>query len=228
MIFDGLSEGLGLVLRGDRLVYGALLRTLVISFSAVSCASLIGVPLGVALARGRFLGRQALLTLARAGMGIPTVFIGLVVYGLLSRRGLLGGAEMLYSPQAIVVGEFLLALPIVTALAQGAVSALDPRLDETARSLGAGQLQRLLTACSEARTGLLLAVLTALGRCMTELGIAMMVGGNIRERTRTLATAVAMETGRGDFGRGLAMGLVLVALALTLSVVVSSLAREDA
>ena len=121
----------------------------------------------------------------------------------------------------------LLALPILLALSHGAVSALDPRVGETAGILGAGRVRRLGTYLSEARSGILLAFLTAFARCVTELGIAMMVGGNIRLRTRTLATATALETGKGEFARGLAMGLVLVVIAIGVTALMVWISREE-
>ena len=124
-------------------------------------------------------------------------------------------------------GETLLALPIIVALAHGALASLDPRIPETARTLGAGPLRRLLTYLSEARTGLILALLTAFARCSTELGIAMMVGGNLKDRTRTLATATALETGKGEFAVGLAMGGLLLLLATGMTLLVAMLGRED-
>jgi len=134
---------------------------------------------------------------------------------------------LLYTPWAIVCGEFLLALPLVVSITHGSVKSLDPIVAETAWTLGAGPLRRWKTYMSEARVGVTLAVLTAFSRCVTELGIAMMVGGNIKARTRTLATATAMETGRGEFGRGLAMGLILVTIALGVTVLIVHLSGEQ-
>ena len=178
------------------------------------------------MARARFPGRGLVVLLGRAGMAVPTVFVGIVCYGLFSRRGPLGPLELLYTPSAIAFGELLLALPIVFSLTHGAVGALDPRVGETTASLGAPALQRFTTFVSEARTGIVLGILTAFARCVTELGIAMMVGGNIAGRTRTLSTATALETGKGEFGLGLAMGLILLALALGVTGVIGWLSRE--
>ena len=132
-------------------------------------------------------------------MALPTVFVGMVCYALFSRRGVLGPLELLYSPCGIVCGELFLAVPIIVGITHGAVKSLDPRVGETAWTLGAGPLRRGLTFISEARIGVMLAVLTAFARCVTELGIAMIVGGNIKDQTRTLATATALETGKGEF-----------------------------
>ena len=160
-------------------------------------------------------------------MALPTVFVGVLCYALFSRRGFLGPLELLYSPWGIVCGELLLAVPIVVGISQGAFRSLDPRVAETAWTLGAGPLRRGLTYLSEARVGAMLAVLTAFARCVTELGIAMIVGGNIKDRTRTLATATALETGKGEFARGLAMGTILLLVALAAACVIGWLSREN-
>jgi len=227
LIWDGFSEALRLVVNRDPLVMSAAWRSMWISSLAVGLATLAGLPLGTALAHATFLGKRWLVTALRAGMAVPTVFVGVVCYALFSRRGPMGPLELLYSPWAIVAGEFLLAFPIITAITHGAVKALDPRVAETALTLGAGRLRRWQTYISEARVGVVLAVLTAFGRCVTELGIAMMVGGNIKDRTRTLATATALETGKGEFVRGIAMGVVLLAIALSVTILLVLLSRED-
>ena len=214
-LFDGLQEAVRLIASGDQQILDAALRTLSISLSAVALAILIGLPIATCLARRRFFGHRLLLVMFRAALGVPTVFLGLLCYGLLARRGPLGPLDLLYTPSAIVIGETLLALPIVVALAHGA------------RTLGAGPVRRLLTYLSEARTGLILAILTAFARCSTELGIAMMVGGNIKDRTRTLSTATALETGRGEFAIGLAMGGLLLLLATGMTLLVAMLGKED-
>ncbi|REJ98816.1 MAG: ABC transporter permease subunit, partial [Planctomycetota bacterium] len=177
-----------------------------------------------------FFGRGLLVIGFRAGMGIPTVLIGLVCFAMFSRRGPLGALELLYTPWGIVVGEFLLALPIVVTWTHGALAALDPRVAETACTLGAGPLRRWATYISEVRLAIALALLTAFARCFTELGIAMMVGGNIKYRTRTLSTATALETAQGEFARGVAMSLVLLVMALLLTVAITLLmrARDEA
>ncbi len=204
LFVDGISEAVTVLLAFEPLVMGAAWRSLWVSSLAVTFAALIGLPLGTLLARRAFAGRAAVIVGARALMAVPTVFLGIVGYGMFSRRGPLGVADLLYTPWAIVAGELLLALPITIAISHGAIKALDPRVAQTALTLGAGPLRRWWTYLSEARIGVILAVLTAFARCVTELGIAMMVGGNIKGHTRTLSTAIALETGKGEFSRGLA------------------------
>ncbi|MBD15201.1 MAG: ABC transporter permease [Planctomycetaceae bacterium] len=226
LLRDGICEAIMLLWAGDPLVLSAALRTIWISFAAVSLATLVGFPLGILLARARFCGQHLVVLGFRAGMALPTVFVGIMCYALFSRRGILGPLELLYSPWGIVCGELFLAIPIVVGITHGAIQSLDPRITETAWTLGAGPLRRGLTYLSEARVAALLAVLTALARCVTELGIAMIVGGNLKDHTRTLATATALETGKGDFARGLAMGLILLLIALLATSLIGLLSRE--
>lgn len=160
-------------------------------------------------------------------MAFPTVFLGMVVYSLLARRGPLGPLELLYTPWAIVFGEFLLALPLVAAISHGALETLDYRVFETAKTLGAHPIRRVLTYYSETQIGIMLAVLTAFSRCVTELGIAMMVGGNIKTQTRTLATATALETSKGEFARGMAMGMILLLMAVGVTFAIGFVGRNS-
>ena len=227
LLWDGLAEALGLVAARDPMVLAAAWRSLWISSLAVFLATVVGLPAGTLLARTAVPGKRLLILVSRASMAVPTVFVGLVCYAVFSRRGPLGPIELLYTPYVIIVGELFLALPIILSITHGAVSSLDPRVAETAFTLGAGPLRRWRTYVSEARVGITLAVLTAFARCVTELGIAMIVGGNIKDRTRTLATATALETGKGEFGRGIAMGLILLVLALGVTTVIALLNRDE-
>lgn len=227
MIRDGFSEAFQLLLNADPLVLDAAFRSVCISLAAVIAASAVGIPIGSALGRRSFPGRAILVIGFRSGMSIPTVLIGLICYAMFSRRGPLGELDLLYTPEGIAVGEFLLAVPIVVTWTYGAIRNQDPRLAETAMTLGAGTFRRWVTYLSESRFSIILAVLTAFSRCFTELGIAMMVGGNIRFRTRTLSTATALETARGEFGRGVAMSLILLLIAIAVTIAVACLSRSD-
>ncbi len=176
LIWEGLQQAFRLLLQFDPLVLDAAARSVWISVLAVGLATLAGLPLGTLLARVSFPTRALVVLLFRASMAFPTVFIGIVCYALFSRRGPLGPLGLLYTPWIIVFGEFLLALPLVVSITHGAVKALDPRVGETAWTLGAGFLRRWRAYISEARVGVTLAVLTAFARCVTELVIAMIVG----------------------------------------------------
>ena len=227
LIWEGFSDALGMIISGEPLVFSAAWRSLWISSSAVALAMLIGLPLGTWLARVQFRGNALIVLAFRAGMALPTVFVGMMCYAMFSRRGPLGSLELLYSPWGIVVGELLLAVPIIVGISHGAVKSLDPRVAETAWTLGAGPLRRWWTYISEARVSVLLAILTAFARCVTELGIAMIVGGNIKFRTRTLATATALETSKGEFARGIALGTLLLVIALVVTALIGWLSREN-
>lgn len=227
LIRDGIVEAFWLLLKLDPLVMGAAFRSIWISLFAVLLAAIAGITIGSLLAREKFYGRNVLVILFRAGMSVPTVLIGLVCLAMFSRRGPLGSMELLYTPWAIVLGEFFLALPIIVSWTHRAISSLDPRIPETAMTLGAKPLRRWLTYLSEMRLEIILALLTAFSRCFTELGIALMVGGNIKYRTRTLPTATALETAQGEFARGFAMSLILLLIAILLTVCISMLHRPE-
>ncbi|NIP86546.1 MAG: ABC transporter permease subunit [Planctomycetales bacterium] len=227
LLWNGLTDACQLLLDRDPLVLHAAWRSLWISATAVALAALLGIAAGSLLARRRFFARGLLVLLFRAGMGLPTVLIGLVGYALLSRRGPLGTLELLYSPWAIVLGEICLAVPIIATWTHGAIGNLDPRVAETVRTLGAGTLRRWRTYLSETRLSLLLALLTAFARCISELGIALILGGNIPHRTQTLTTATATATARGDFARGVAMSLILLSIAVLVTLSIARLSRHQ-
>ena len=221
----------------DWLVWQAALLSLLVTVTAVAAAALLGVPLGVWLgrwkARTQWLCRQgpcnpgqrarrmlqhrlavATTLVFRAAMAFPTVFVGVCCFGLFSRQGPLGAWGLLYTPWAIIVGEWMLALPIVVSLVQQPVAELDRRESETLRTLRVGWFRRQWILVRQCQAFILLAILTAFARCITELGIAMIVGGNIKGQTRTLATATAMEVSQGEFERAWSMGLLLLAISL--------------
>ena len=227
LLWDGFSGAIKLLAERDNLVLAATWRSLWISGLAVSLASLLGVAIGLFLARARFFGRVAVLIAFRAGMSVPTVLIGLLCYAMLSRRGPFGGIDLLYTPWAIIIGEFFLALPIIVTWTHGSIAALDSRVAETAITLGAGRSRRCFTYLSEARMGISLSILSAFARCFTELGVAIMVGGNIKYQTRTLTTATALETARGEFERGVAMSLVLLFVAVFVTIVIAAIGRNE-
>ena len=156
--------------------------------------------------------------MVNALLGLPTVVVGLVAYAFLSRRGLLGGLGLLFTPEGVIVGLVILATPIVAAFVLAALKDMDPRVRLTALTLGAGSFRTAWTVLAEARYGVMAAVVAAFGRVVAEVGIAMMLGGNIRGYTRTLTTAIALETARGEFGFGIALGVILMALVVALNV----------
>lgn len=199
-------------------VVDAVTASLVCSLAATGLAALLGAPLGVWLGRRRFRGRAALIVLARTGMAMPTVLIGLLFYALLSRSGPFGDGALLFTKTAIVLGELALALPIVVALFSASTEALPAGLESAVRTLGAGRLRVFVTILAEARLGLVVALLAAFGRVVSELGIAMMLGGNVKHDTRTMTTSIALETQKGDFRESLLLGLLLLGISLAVNV----------
>jgi tungstate transport system permease protein len=215
---EGFRRAWGLLVAGDAEVYGIALLTLKVAVIATVIACAAGLPLGYFLATRRFWGRRAALTVVNTALAFPTVVVGLLVYGVLSRRGPLGGLGWLYTWQAIVVGDVLLALPIAAALSAAALQGVDPRIRRTAETLGAGPWRTAWSVAREARFALAAVITAAFGQVIAEIGAAMIVGGNIRGSTRTLTTAVALFTSQGDFGLALALGLVLLAMALVVNI----------
>ncbi|WP_043771115.1 ABC transporter permease [Desulfobulbus propionicus] len=199
------------------------LLTIVRVSLAVSClatvlASLVGIPAGFAIAHGRLPGKRAVITLLNTLLALPTVVIGLFVYVFISRRGVFGPLDLLYTQKAMIIGQFLLVLPLVTALTIAAISRVDARYRMTARTLGANDWQTALVVLREARFGIAAAVISSFGRVISEIGISMMLGGNIKGFTRTMTTAMALEYDKGSFTLAVALGLVLMAISLGMNV----------
>lgn len=209
------------LLVSDAEIRDIILRTLAISGAATVIAMLLGIPTGYALARSRFRGRTLLLGLVNTGMGMPPVVIGLIVWLVLARGGVFGPLHLLYTPQAMVIAQFLIAVPLVIGFTAASVQALPGALPDLLRSLGAGRLQRLWLLCREARLGLLAAVMAAFGAIISEVGAAMTVGGNLRGSTRVLTTAIVTVTGRGDIPQALALGVILLLLAFTVNLLLT-------
>ena len=218
-MIEALRQACRLIWTLDADLLACVRTSLLCSVTATVLAVLLGAPLAVLLGRRRFVGRRALSVIAHTGMAMPTVVIGLLAYSALSRGGPMGSLGLLYTPAAIIGAELVLALPIVVALFAVATGQLDPRLEATARTLGASRLRVFLTVVREARVGLIAAIMSAFGRVSAELGIAIMVGGNIKHYTRTMTTAIAVETAGGQFELALALGLILLLIALTINIV---------
>jgi tungstate transport system permease protein len=217
----GLAEAVGLLGGRDPEVVGAVLRTLAVSGIATLLAMVVGVPLGYLLARRRFPGRTLALGLVHTGMGMPPVVVGLFVWLLLVRGGPLGGFEMVYTTRAMALAQFFIATPMIVGFTSAAIQALPPRLPDLLQILGASPLRRMRILAGEARLGLLTAVMAGFGAVISEVGASMMVGGNLRGRTRILTTAIVTETSRGETERALALGLVLLALAFGVNVLLT-------
>jgi tungstate transport system permease protein len=188
-----------------------------VSLSAVTLATLIGMPLGAAIAVGRFPGRQALIVVLNALMGLPPVVVGLFIYLLLSRAGPLGDLGLLFTPPAMVIAQTVLVLPIIAALTRQAVEDAWREYEEQLRSLGVHGWRGALTVLWDIRFSLLTAVLAGLGRASAEVGAVMIVGGNIDGVTRVMTTTIALETSKGDLPLALGLGVVLMLIVLALN-----------
>jgi len=217
-LWKAIKTSIHLIFSLDREVYGIVLRSLRFSLSATLLAVIIGVPVGFIVGSKRFKGRSILITLLNTSMALPTVVVGLIGYSFLSRSAPLGFLSLMFSPKAVILGEFVLSLPIITNLTVSAVQSVDPRAILTAKTLGAGTLQTTWTILMEARFALIAAIIVGYGRAVSEVGSAMMLGGNIRFFTRTMTTAIALETSKGEFGFGLALGFFLLLVVFTINI----------
>lgn len=225
-IVNGFSQALNLLISGNAETISAISATVKVSSYSIGCSLLMGIPLGFCLGYFDFSGKKPLRTLVDTLMALPTVFIGLIVYAFLTQRGPLGNFGLLFTLPGIAIGQTILALPIVIGLSATAVESMDQKLRLTIMSMGANRRQLFFSSLWEARHGILAGAIAAYGRVMTEVGISMMVGGNIKWHTRTITTAIALETNKGQFGMGVALGLVLLAIAFCVNVSISFLRRK--
>lgn len=223
---ESLKTALELITSRDPDVVSAVTVSVVVSLWSTLFAALAGVPAGVAIAVTEFPGKRAAVTLLNTLMALPTVVVGLFVYSIISRQGPLGGFGILFTPSAMVIGQTLLAIPIVANLTMSAIKGADPRIVPTALTLGAGPFESIRRLVVEMRFGIMAAVIAAFGRVIAEVGVAMMLGGNIRGYTRTMTTAIAMETGKGEFALGLALGLILMTVALVVNMALNALQQR--
>lgn len=203
-----------LLLGGDAALWGIIWVSLRVSFLALIFAALPAVVCGFLLATLTFPGRRLIIVFLQTLLALPTVVVGLLLYLMLSRLGPLGEWHWLFTQEAMILGQAFLAFPILAAMTLTAVQGLDPRTAETARTLGASPVRAALTVLIETRFAVMAAVATGFGRVLSEIGCAMMVGGNIAGLTRNITTAIALETSKGEFAQGIALGTVLVMLAL--------------
>jgi tungstate transport system permease protein len=223
-----MREALALLLGGDAELYGIIARTVLISGLATLVAMIVGIPIGYALARGRFPGRTVLLGMVNTGMGMPPVLVGLVVWLLLTRSGPFGDLELIYTRRAMVIAQFVIATPLVVGFTAASIQALPAQLPDLLTSLGAGRIQALWILSREARLGLLAAVMAGFGAIISEVGASMTVGGNLRGSTRVLTTAIVTETGRGNLPIALALGCLLLGLAFAVNLVLTLVQQRRA
>ena len=206
-----------MIMQMDPEVVAAVVTSLYTSLTAILIAAAIGIPCGAAIGMQQFPGKRAMVTLLNTMMALPTVVIGLLLFGLFSRQGPLGPLGLLFTPWAMIAGQVVLSVPIVANYTLSAIAGADQRILPTALTLGAGRLHGTWQLLLEVRFGIMAAIVAGLGRVIAEVGVAMMLGGNIRGSTRTMTTAIALETSKGEFAFGLALGIVLMGVALAIN-----------
>lgn len=217
VLWQGIIQAGQLIVAGDPELLRILLLSLVVSASATLLAALIGIPAGIALAVGTFRGRGVVQTIVNTGMGLPPVVVGLVLTLLLWRTGPFGFLGLLYTPAAMMLAQFIVAVPIATGFTQAAIELLEPEITGALRVDGAGFAVLARELCRAGLPQVLVAVAAAFGRAIAEVGASLMVGGNILGQTRTLTTAITLVTSRGEFGLAIALGIILLAVALVVN-----------
>lgn len=216
-LIDATQAAFGLLFSGDAVLWRIVWISLKTSIVGLLIAAPVAVLIGYLIATREFTGRRIVIWIAQAALSLPTVLIGLLLYLLLSRQGPFGSLQWLFTQSGVILGQILIVLPVLIAFTLSAVQAADPRLAETAIVHGASRWRVMLTVLYEVRFGVMAAVINGFGRVISEVGCAMMVGGNIAGETRTITTAIALETSKGEFAQGIALGIVLVAFALLIN-----------
>jgi len=224
---EGFKQAWVLLAALDPETFSAVRATMASTCYAMAASLLLGLPAGFALGYYSFPGRRMLRTVSDTLLAFPTVLIGLIVYGFICRRGMLGDFGLLFTLPGMAIGQTILALPIIVSLTAQAVETLDARCGQTLLTLGANDRQVAVATIQELRFSVMTVAVTAFGRVVTEVGIAMMLGGNIKWETRTITTAIALETNKGEFAQGIALGLVLLTVAFALNCALSFARRKD-
>jgi len=224
-IIDGIKKAILLIFTADREIFSIVLVSLRVSCVAIIFAIVIGVPLGFIIATKQFPGKRTIATILNTLMALPAVVVGLTVYAFLSRRGPLGMFGLLFTQTAMAIGQIVLATPIIAALTMSAIQGVDIKVRRTALTLGATGIQAAWVVLSEAKFGLMSAIIAGFGRIIAEIGSAMMLGGNIKGSTRTITTAIALETSKGEFGLGIALGIILLIIAFGINILLHRLQK---
>ena len=225
-IWHGLTKAIELIVSLDPEVMEIAGRSLRISLTSSILASLICLPLSSLIHFHRFPGKRILINLIQTFFSIPTVAIGLFVFVLFSRAGPLGGLSLLFTPTVMVLGQMILITPILLGLTISALSGVDKAIVDTARSLGASGFQTAIVILREARFAVMAAIIMGFGRTISEVGIALMVGGNIKGFTRVITTAISLETSKGDLELSIALGIILIVIALVINIVLNRIQQR--
>jgi tungstate transport system permease protein len=222
------AEAFRMILSADGEVATIALASLRFSLSSTLLASLIGIPAGIALGTSQFRFRRIVEDVLNTTLAMPTVVVGLFVYTLIFSQGPLGRFHLLFTPAAIIIGQTVLIVPLIASLSCSAVSIVNPVVRETALTLGAGRARVVATIASEAQAALLVAGITGFGRVIGEVGISLILGGNILNYTRTITTAISLQTSKGEFALGLALGMILIIAAFGVNMLARLLRRRSA
>ena len=225
-IWEGLVKAVGLIVSLDAEVMEVAGRSLWISATSSTIAALICLPLSTVIYFHNFIGKRTLINIIQTLFSIPTVAVGLFVFVLFSRAGPLGGFALMFTPAVMVIGQVLLVSPIILGLTISALSGVDKAIPDTAFSLGASGFQTAIITLKEARYAVLAALIMGFGRAISEVGLAIMVGGNIRGFTRTLTTAISLETSKGDIELSIALGIILIFIALVINLAMNRLQQR--
>ncbi len=226
-IWEGLVAGFWLVITLDADLVAITLRSLHVTLTAVMIASAIGLPFGAWLAIQRFRHRRATIALLNALMGLPPVVVGLIVYLLLSRSGPFGVFGLLFTPTAMIIAQVIIITPLIASIAHQAIRDVWAEYHDLLLSLSTSKWQRIKTLLWDGRRALMTASLAGFGRAIGEVGAIMIVGGNIDNATRVLTTAIALETGKGDFALALGLGFILIGLAVTVNLVIHTIGQTE-
>ena len=226
IIFEGIQQAFELLMQGDPQVIQVALLSLIVSGIATVFSLCLGIPLGCVLGLTRFTGRSVFVSLVNAGMGAPPVVVGFIVYIFLVRTGPLGFFHILYTPSAMMVAQFIIALPVVAGFTMATVQQLDPKLRLQILALGASRTQMVWLLLKEARLPLLAAIMAGFGAIISEVGASMTVGGNIRGQTQIMTTAIVDYTGRGDFARAMAFSVLLMVLVYVVNYILTSIQQR--
>jgi tungstate transport system permease protein len=218
---DSILSAVGLMTSLDPDLLNIVFVSLKVSISSTLTAGFLGIPLGFSIALSEFKGKRVLITVLNTMLALPTVVIGLFAYAFISRRGIFGSFDLLYTQKAIVIGQIFLILPIIATFTISAISRIDSRYRLTAMTLGANRFQTALVILREARFGIIAATIAAFGRVISEIGISMMLGGNAKGFTRTMTTAMALEYDKGEFVLAVALGFILMGISLVMNILLN-------
>ncbi len=222
-LIDSLKSSIMLICSMDPELFEIIAVSLKVSFISTVIASIFGIPAGLFISLKEFWCKRLLITLLNTLLALPTVVIGLFIYAFISRRGIFGPLDLLYTQKAIIIGQVFLIIPIITTFTISAISRIDDRYRKTALTLGANALQTALVIVREARFAIVSAVILAFGRVIAEVGISMMLGGNAKGFTRTMTTAMALEYDKGEFVLSIALGIVLLFVCFAVNIIFNTI-----